>query len=127
MPRTPRAWENLPGDNTGRNLTLGWFELAYAAVIALVAQGRSHSHIVVAQLTGALTINISTPNLALAKDLDEFTFYFTADGTARTVTWGTNFVGFATTVVAINKGAVVKGVYDAARGVIRLYVNAVEP
>lgn len=120
MARTPRNWENKPGDDTSRHFTRKWVELAYAATIAFVAAGVSMSYVFVAQLTGALTINVATGDLALAKDLDEFVFFFETDGTQRIVTFGTNFLSSGTVTIPASKGAVVRGIYDATLGKIRI-------
>lgn len=120
MARTPRNWENIPGDNTSRHFTRKWIELAYAATIAFVAAGVSMSYVVIAELAGALTINAATDDLADAKDFDEFIFFFTTDGTQRIVTFGTNFLSSGTLTIPADKGAVVRGIYDEVLGAIRI-------
>jgi hypothetical protein len=75
---------------------------AYAATIAVDIKN-SETVVKVAQLTGAATINATlSAELPVGSVL---TVELEADGTARTVTWGTGFTGVAYQV-AISKKAV---------------------
>ena len=87
------------------------YTVAYAATIALALRAAFIQHVCFALLTGNLTINA---NLSQLRQFDEVVFYFDADGTARTVTFGTGFLASGTLSIPINKGATVRGFYDGA-------------
>ena len=75
---------------------------AYAATIAADVDN-SETVIKVAQLTGAATINLTvSAELPVGARL---TVELEADGTARTVTWGTGFTGVAYQVAISKKAA----------------------
>ncbi len=83
---------------------------AYAATIAADVTN-SETIINVAQLTGAATLNLTVDaEVAVGARL---TVKLEADGTARTVTWGTGFTAVAYQV-AISKKATASFVFDGA-------------
>lgn len=85
---------------------------AYAATDALVlnnTNGLVDTHVCYAQLTGAITINVTATGLL---QFDRVTFHFSADGTNRIVTLGTGFVSSGTITVTASKDATVVGVFD---------------
>jgi hypothetical protein len=86
------------------------FTQAYAATSALVLKaGARIQHVCYAQLTGAMTINATVTNL---QQFDEVVFHFSADGTNRVVTFGTNFVSSGTLTVTASKDATARGIFD---------------
>lgn len=95
-------------DNTGRIQTVEYQAPAYAATIALQLSS-ARTFIKVAQLTGALTMTAETTRPQIG---DELQLLFVADGTARTVTFGTGFSPSATLVVAISKQASASFCFD---------------
>lgn len=85
---------------------------AYAATDTLVlnnSNGNVDQHVCYAQLTGALTINVTATGLL---QFDKVHFHFSADGTNRVVTFGTGFVSSGTVTVTASKDATVVGVFD---------------
>lgn len=82
---------------------------AYAATVALVLKAAYKQHVCFAQLTGALTINATVTGL---KQFDEVVLHFSADGTNRVVTFGTNFISTGTLTVTASKDATWTGVFD---------------
>ena len=80
---------------------------AYAATLA-VDLGADETYLIPAQLTGAMTINAT---ITEAEAGDQLTVIVNADGTARTVTFGTG-LNAAAIVAAINLKAAVNFVHD---------------
>ncbi len=72
---------------------------AYGATIAIAPTVKTTKYFV-AQLTGAATINATVTGLVQG---DVVVLAFSADGTNRTVTFGTNFQSSATLTVTANK------------------------
>ena len=95
-------------DNTGRVLTNYYVKPAYASTIS-VNLNASKSYVAPAQLTGASTINAVVTNCV---EFDEAQFVFSADGTNRVVTFGTNFKTSGTVTVTASKYATVKFVFN---------------
>lgn len=95
-------------DNTGRLLKLAEASVAYAATIA-VTPNASKTYFNVAQLTGNATINATVSNCEIN---DEVVFTFSADGSNRTVTFGTGLNASATIVVAASKNATTSFVFN---------------
>lgn len=103
---------------TGKQYGKNYLQQSYSATSALKLVAREKGediHVLYASLTGAMTINLSFT------DLDQFQkvhFYLTADTTARTVTFGTGFLGSApqmrgsTLLVPASSNAMVSCVYD---------------
>lgn len=114
----PRGWGNRPLDNTGRLFTIGYQEaIAYAAAITLVPKLLNREIFKFAQLTGALTLNITTTGLL---DGDEVEFWFENDATQRIVTLNTGFLSSGTVTIPISKTAIVVGVYDKTLDKVRI-------
>jgi len=82
---------------------------AYAATSALRPKAAQVQHVCYAQLTGAMTINLTLTDMP---QFSEIYFYFDNDGTQRIVTFGTGFLSSGTVTIPISKGAIVKGIYD---------------
>lgn len=102
-------------DNTAR--TYQFYEhatdIAYAATINLPAlQPVNEQHYYFAQLTGNATVN--APDVTKLVKGDKVLFMFKADGTARTITWGTAIKSpiASTLVVQISGSGCVIGVFD---------------
>lgn len=95
-------------DNTGRLLKLAEVDVAYAATIALTPNA-SKTYYNVAELTGNATINGTVSSSEVG---DEVVFMFDADGTNRTVTFGTGLAASATLVVAADKVATASFVFN---------------
>jgi len=95
-------------DNTGRVLTHDYKKPAYASTLS-VALNASKTFVEPAQLTGAVTINAVVTS---CQEYDEAQFIFSADGTNRVVTFGTNFKTSGTVTVTASKYATVKFVFD---------------
>lgn len=101
-------FDNLPGDNTGRVITLGSYEPAYVATLSITPNA-SKTFVNPATLTGAMTVNCVD---TLCQKYDEITFILKSDTTSRTVTFGTNFVSAGTIAPAISKSATITFIYD---------------
>lgn len=117
-----RGIENrtAPGDNTARNYTYHEHAtVAYAASIDLPVEAVNEQDVYVAQLTGNITVNLTTALKAKLVKGDRVNIIFNSDGSARTITWGTNIKAPAATLVTIiNGGNHVRGVYDGTNLVI---------
>lgn len=85
-------------DNTGRLLTRSYPTTAYAATLAIAPKHSGTTYKVA--LTGAMTVNATTTDSAPD---DEIVFLFSADGSARIVTFNTGFVSAGTLTVAASK------------------------
>lgn len=121
----PRGWENRPGDNTGRVITRGWQDaIPYAAAITLAPNRLNIEYFKIAQLTGALTLNITTTGLA---DFDEVHIFFRTDATQRIVTLGTGFSSSGTITIPISNGASVRGIYDKTLDKVLIYAREITP
>ena len=92
----------------------------YAATSALVALSGFRVIYAYAQLTGAMTINLTTTNLLQG---DELEFWFEADSSQRIVTFGTGFISSGTVTVTAAKGATCKGVFDGTN--VRIYAREI--
>ena len=104
-------YENLPQDNTGRQITQDHKNEAFAATVAVVIS-EQRSTIVIAQMTGAVTLNVSEDlSLHALQEGDELHILASADASARTVTLGTKLKG-ANLALLANESGLVKGVYD---------------
>lgn len=98
---TPRFGTTAGRDNTGRVLTYGYSEPAYAATITVVPN-RFETIYKVATLTGNASIVSTVTNAHVG---DRIVFLFTADATSRTVTFSTGMIPSATLVVDISEKA----------------------
>lgn len=81
---------------------------AYASTISVTTTARS-TKVVPAQLTGAATINMVTTSALKGDSLE---FLFAADGTNRTVTFGTGLKSSGTLTVTASKFAGIRFGYD---------------
>lgn len=81
---------------------------AYASTIAYTPTSHSN-RLIPAQLTGACTINATVTSLVAG---DTVVCAFSADGTNRVVTFGTNFKTSGTLTVSANKWAAISFVFD---------------
>ena len=96
-------------ESTGAGLSFLRTAPAYAATLALSPKGYKNVYNV-AQLTGAMTINLTVTGSNAG---DEIVFTFSEDATGRTVTLGTGLKGsVATLVVASGKFATASFVFD---------------
>ncbi len=104
-------FDNLPDDNTGRLVTQQHVNAAFAATIAVVVTAQKTT-IVIAQLTGDVTLNL-TEDLAVGalQEGDEITIMASADGSTRTITFGTKITA-VDLVLLTGENGVVTGVYD---------------
>lgn len=98
------------GDSTGGGLVYKASAPAYTATLALTPDAY-HTEYLVGQLTGAMTINITESE---AKTNDKILFIFSADGTNRVVTFGTNLASSGTLTVTASKKASALFVYDGS-------------
>lgn len=96
---SPRFGVGPNQDQTGRVIKFDFKTPAYGATIA-VHPNASKTIVKVAQLTGAATITASTVDAYAG---DELIFLFAADGTGRTVTFGTGLKPSATLAVTASK------------------------
>lgn len=88
------------------------FTQAYEATsIPRLKNGAKEQHICYAQLTGAMTINAATV-VANLSQFDVVYFHFSADGTTRVVTFGTNFKSSGTLSVTASQDATAVGIFD---------------
>ncbi|MDE3250791.1 MAG: hypothetical protein KGO82_19165 [Bacteroidota bacterium] len=95
-------------DATGRNTTMGWSNPAYAATLNLKPNAYD-TNVVVAQLTGACTVNLDTSRAFAG---DEISLLFSADASIRVVTLGTGTSNAGTISVAASKKASVRLKFD---------------
>ena len=110
MPNTPRVVTGPNQDTTGRVITQDYQAVTSGATIAITPTAQFTLYNV-SQLAAAATINATVTEMYIG---DEVTFLFSADGTNRIVTFGTNFVSSGTVTVTASKKATVKGVFDGA-------------
>lgn len=82
---------------------------AFAATSALTLVSAFEQHVCYAQLTGAMTINVTLTNLV---QFDRVCFHFTPDASPRVVTFGTGFVSSGTLTTVASKDSTVWAVYD---------------
>lgn len=82
---------------------------AYAATSALRPVAAQVQYVCYAQLTGAMTINLTVTDML---QFSEIVFFFDNDATERIVTFGTGFLSSGTVTIPISKGAVVRGIFD---------------
>lgn len=88
------------------------FTQIYAATsIPDLKTGAKEQHVCYAQLTGAMTINAATV-VSRLNQFDVVWFHFSADGTNRVVTFGTNFKSSGTLTVTANQDATAVGIFD---------------
>lgn len=83
---------------------------AYAAALEVVDQFATRHIVSPGTLTGALTLNATAVTKAIVGDV--YDFIFTADGTQRVVTFGTNILSSGTITIPANKTATARGVFD---------------
>lgn len=103
---------DVSDNNSFESKGLKSFTQIYAATsIPDLKTGALEQHVCYAQLTGAMTINAATVVSRLSQ-FDKVYFHFSADGTGRVVTFGTNFKSSGTLTVAANQDATAVGVYD---------------
>lgn len=81
---------------------------AYAATISLTTT-RQATRLIVAQLTGALTINAVITSALVGDVMD---IAFSTDGTQRIVTFGTNIKSSGTLTIPASKWASVRALFD---------------
>lgn len=93
---------------------------AYAATSALVALSGLRVIYAYAQLTGAMTINLTTTNLLQGDVLE---FWFEADSSQRVVTFGTGFLSSGTVTVTAAKGATCIGTFDGTN--VRIHTREI--
>lgn len=109
--------------NSFTNKGLKAFTQIYEATsIPLLKTGAKEQHVCYAQLTGAMTINAATVVAQLVQ-WDVVYFHFSADGTNRVVTFGTNFISSGTLTVTASKDATAVGVYDGTN--IKIFAREV--
>lgn len=109
----PRFGTAKNQDNTGRALTYGYTQPAYAAIIA-VAPAKYENVFAVATLTGALTVNTTTTN---SKVCDYMTLILAANSTSRVVTFSNNIVSTGTLGVLASKQATIRFIFDGVNWV----------
>lgn len=100
-----------PATGSGRAVTIS--APAYSATLALTPAAGDNRYNV-AQLTGAMTINLTTTNMVAG---DILTFTFAADGTNRVVTFGTGMKTSGTMTVVANKFGGITLMYDGTQAV----------
>ena len=109
---TSPRFSNPPRDNTGRNLTFESYTRVYVAADTINPKA-SNTYYTFSTLTGARTVAVGVKS---SYKYDKVTMIFTSDGTGRTVTFGTNFVPYATTLVLVaSKQATVEFIFDGAK------------
>ncbi len=113
---------NLPEDNTGRQITQQHENEAFAATIGVAVTGQ-RTTIVIAQMTGAATLNV-TEDLAVGalQEGDELVVITSADASSRTLTLGTKLKG-ANLVLLANESGIIKGHYDGTDFVMATLVQ----
>lgn len=100
----------LPGQNNANVMPLREIKsLVYAATISIAPTQEITKYELA--LTGDATIN-ATKTASFATD--ELTIVMTADASARTVTFGTDFATAGTVTAAANKYAVISFMYSSA-------------
>jgi hypothetical protein len=82
---------------------------AYATPLAVTPGNSRITYVNVGQLTGIMTINATLTNCVIN---DRVIFTFSADGTGRVVTFGTNMKSSGTLTVAANKWGTAEFIYD---------------
>lgn len=97
-------------DNTARIITTQYQAPAYAATIALKLK-EAFNIVQPATLTGALTMTAETSRPLIG---DQLVVLFLADGTGRTVTFGSGFAPSATLAITASKRASASFVFDGA-------------
>lgn len=114
MATTFRFSQGANQDNTFRTKKQDAQSKAYAATIALVCDA-DLTKVLVAQLTGALTLSIGVGSSSTAPYVgDEVELIFSADGTNRVVTFGTGFASAGTLTVTASKKATACFMFDGA-------------
>jgi len=99
-----------PG-GSGSSPAVTYASPAYAATLALTPAA-GDSRYTVGQLTGAMTINITTTNLSAGNIVS---FVFSADGTNRVVTFGTGMKSSGTMTVVASKFGGISFQYDGTQ------------
>lgn len=91
--------------------------LPYAATSTpkLQSQSALDLHVCYAQLTGNMTINADVSKL---QQFQRIVLYFSADGSTRTVTFGTGFISASTLAVSANKDAIAAGYFNGTNIII---------
>lgn len=110
---TPRLGTAANQDNTFRNANFYYEEPAYAATLAITTKDVYKQVYKVAELTGAMTINVTDTS---AKVGDELVFIFDEDNNSggRVVTFGTALLSSGTLTVAQAKRATALFVHDGS-------------
>ena len=109
---TPRYGTTPNSDNTGRVLTYKYQAKAYADTIKITPSAWL-TNVKAAQLTGnAIVIVQST---AYSYYGDQIVFTFTADGSARTLTFVTNMIASATLVVDSAQSATISFMFNGTK------------
>lgn len=105
------TWDKITSaapTSAGASSTVTRSSPAYAATLALTPAAGDNRY-TVAQLTGAMTINITTTNMLVG---DKTEFVFGADGTNRIVTFGTGMKTSGTMTVVASKFGGISFMYD---------------
>lgn len=95
MPNTPRFTPGANQDNTLRASTRDYQATTYASSVA-IKTSKDETFVNFASVTGALTLTAVITNAYIG---DQLAITFTCDATSRTVTFSTNFVVSASTLV----------------------------
>ncbi len=104
----PRFGTDKYHDNTGKAITYGYLQPAYAAIVT-VTPSKSSNVYAVGTLTGAITVNTSTTT---SKVCDEMTLILAANSTSRVATFSTNIVSTGTLGVLASKQATIRFIFD---------------
>ena len=104
----PRFGTTKSADNTGRVLTYGYLQPAYAAIVT-VTPSKYENVYAVGTLTGAITVNTSTTT---SKVCDKMTLILAANSTSRVVTFSNNIVATGTMGVLASKQATIRFIFD---------------
>jgi len=95
-------------DNTARTITQDMFNLAYAATLKVITTAQQTT-VTIGQLTGALTLTFDTTQPYIG---DILQVLFAADGTNRTVTFGTNIKSSGTLTITASKFGAAEFIFD---------------
>jgi hypothetical protein len=112
----PRFGTSASEDNTGRTLTYSSKVSVTLAATDSISPNASMTFYKFTTLAGAKTINAKIKN---AHQWDLIILEFTADGTNRVVTFGTNFISAGTDTVVASKKSIVSFVFDGVAWIER--------